>query len=196
MVPVVAGLAAFLGMALPAAILLGWCAGAALWLALAVPDMLGVSSEEARRRAERQDEGKWIVLAGSVAAAVASLFGVAWNLLAVAGSPQPFAVGLSLFTLLLSWNFVHVLFATHYAHEYWIDGKGIEFQGEPGKQTEPDFMEFLYFSYTIGMTFQVSDATTNEPSMRRLVLLHAIVAFIFNTVIVAATVNLVAQLAG
>ena len=155
--------------------------------------MLHASPETLRRRAEQLDEGKWAVLGGSVAAAVASLFGVAWNLLAEARPAPVFAVTLSLFTLVLSWNFVHVLFATHYAHEYWIDGKGIEF---PGGDGAPEFPEFLYFAYTVGMTFQVADVTPNEPAMRRLVLLHAVVAFLFNTVILAAAVNLAAQMAG
>ncbi|MBV1795779.1 DUF1345 domain-containing protein [Siccirubricoccus sp. G192] len=187
----VAAAAWLLGQPPPSATLEGWCAGAVLWLVLTVRTMLAATPAALRRRAEEVDEGKWGVLAASVAAVLASLLAVAWHLVA-AGRPAPFGtMALSLGTILVSWLFLHVLFATHYAHEYWIDGKGIDFPG--GGQ--PDFIEFLYFAFTVGMTFQVSDATTSEPAMRRLVLLHGAVAFLFNAVILAAAVNLAATLA-
>jgi uncharacterized membrane protein len=184
------GLAALLGRPAPAALLLGWCAGVVLWLSLTVPDMLGAAPEELRRRAAALDEGKWGMLTATLGGALASLIAVAWHL-GTAPRPTPIdTVALNLATILLSWIFLHVLFATHYAHEYWIDGRGLSFPGGDA----PDFAEFLYVAFTIGMTFEVSDTPTQKPAMRRLVLLHGAVAFLFNAVILAAAVNLAATL--
>jgi uncharacterized membrane protein len=101
--------------------------------------------------------------------------------------------GLAILAIMLSWFYVHLLFAQDYAHEYWMQERGIEF---PGGDGTPEFSEFLYFAFTIGMTFQVSDVTTSSAGMRRLVLIHGLVAFAFNAVILAATVNIVAGGAG
>jgi len=152
--------------------------------------MLRTSIEDIRRRAAAVDEGRWAVLGGTIGATLASLAAVVWNL-AVAPEPnRGFAVLLGVGTIILSWLFVHVLFATHYAHAHWRDAAGIEFPG----CAEPDFGEFLYFAFTIGMTFQVSDATTTSGEIRRLVLVHGITAFLFNAVILAAAVNLSSSL--
>jgi uncharacterized membrane protein len=133
------------------------------------------------------------VLAASLAAAVASLGAVVVELAAARGSPGAAgSAALAALTLLLSWAFVHVLFASHYAHEYWLAGGGLAF---PGSE-RPDHAEFLYLAFGVGMTCQVSDVTTASAPMRRLVLLHALVAFGFNTVILAAAVNLAAGLVG
>jgi len=176
--------------ALPRALLVGWCAAVVLWLALTTRHMLRVSVADMRRRAASIDEGRWAVLAGTLAATLASLVAVVWNL-AVAPEPgRGSAATLGIIGIVLSWLFVHVLFAIHYAHAHWWDGAGLLFPG----CDEPDFAEFLYFAFTIGMTFQVSDATTATPAIRRLVLVHAVVSFLFNAVIVAAAVNLASSL--
>lgn len=187
------GHAAFLlGQPAPQAVLLGWCPAVLLWLVLVTREMHRSSPQDMQRRAARLDEGKWAVLAATLAAALASVVAVVWD---IAAAPRPAPAGavvLGLVAIALSWAFVHVLFATHYAHEYWLEAKGISFPG----CGQPDFWEFLYFALTVGMTFQVSDATTETPAMRRLVLLHGITAFLFNAVILAAAVNLAATLAG
>ena len=186
------GLAALLGQPAPAALLLGWCAGVLLWLALTLPEMLGAAPEELRRRAAALDEGKWGMVTATLGGTLASLIAVAWHL---GTAPQPRAIdtmALNFATILLSWVFLHVLFATHYTYEYWTHGRGLSFPGGDA----PDFAEFLYVAFTIGMTFEVSDTPTQTPAMRRLVLLHGAVAFLFNAVILAAAVNLAATLAG
>ena len=133
------------------------------------------------------------MLAASVAAAIASLGAVVVDLAAARGSSGAMgSAALAAVTLLLSWTFVHVLFASHYAHEYWLAGSGLEF---PGSE-RPDHAEFLDLAFVVGMTCQVSDVTTASAPMRRLVLLHALLAFGFNAVILAAAVNLAAGLAG
>jgi uncharacterized membrane protein len=184
--------AAALGQPAARAVLVGWCLAAALWLALMLRLMLRMSPEAIRQRAEALDENKWVLLGASVGAALAALAAVVWNLAEAGKPPAALAVVLGLLSILLSWSFVHVLFAVRYAHQHWMDGRGIVF---PGCE-RPDFIEFLYFACTIGMTFQVSDCTTETPAIRRLALLHGILSFLFNAVILAAAVNLAAGLAG
>ena len=98
-------------------------------------------------------------------------------------------------TVLLSWGFLHVFFAQHYAHDYWLNGRtaqnrSLDFPGNDA----PDYLEFLYFSFTVGMTAQVSDVTTRGAGMRRLVLMHGALSFLFNTAVLALGVNLAAGL--
>lgn len=179
------------GMAAPLAVLLGWCATCATWLVLILPAMLRSDAHSLRARTAALDEGGLTVLMVTASAALASLAAVIWAL-AEAPAPAPFAtVALGIGTVLLSWAFVHVLFAVHYAHAHYRGGVGVAFPGNDS----PDFVEFLYFAFTVGMTFQVSDATTATPAVRRLVLAHALVSFLFNAVILGAAVNLAAALA-
>ncbi len=179
-----------LGLRPSQAILLGWNLGVVLWLGLITASMAGASPSLMELRAARLDEGRWAILAATLGAALASLAAVMWEIAAAPTPVPPGTLVLAFGTILLSWTFVHVLFAAHYAHEHWLSGKGIDFPGND----RPDFFEFLYFGFTIGMTFQVSDASTQTPPMRRLVLVHAVVSFLFNAVILAAAVNLVSGL--
>jgi uncharacterized membrane protein len=109
------------------------------------------------------------------------------------------SVGLVLFgafTILLSWLFAHTTFAIHYAHEYY-GGRGPARTAGlifPGKAEPPDYWDFLYFSLVIGMTCQVSDVQVATRSWRRLVLIHGLVSFLFNTIVLALSINLVASL--
>ena len=189
---VVAGLlTSAAGLALSLSVLAGWCVAAAAWLTFILPMMLRGGPAALRGHTAALDEGRWAILGATVSAALASLGAVVWAL-AEAPAPWTFAtVVLGLGTILLSWFFVHVLFAVHYAHEHCRNNEGIKF---PGNET-PDFAEFLYFAFTIGMTFQVSDATTATPSVRRLVVLHGLVSFLFNAVILGAALNLAGSLA-
>ena len=106
-------------------------------------------------------------------------------------------VALVAVTLFLSWLMTHVTFALRYAHEFYAKDnggpdvdRGLEFPGEKS----PDYLDFLYFSLVLGMTFQVSDVTITSRKFRRVATLHGLVGFLFNTVIVAFTVNIAAGL--
>lgn len=191
-VGIVVGLlaAALLRPALPRAVLIGWCVSVLVWVALITRHMFRLSVDDMRARAADLDDGKWAMLAATLGATLASLLAVVWTVMAAPSPNAGGAAALGIGTVVLSWLFVHVLFATHYAHAHWLDGNGIDFPG----CDEPDFWEFLYFAFTVGMTFQVSDATTGTAAMRRLVLVHATVAFLFNAVILAVAVNLTASL--
>jgi uncharacterized membrane protein len=95
-------------------------------------------------------------------------------------------------TILLSWAFVHSIFATHYAHEFYREGpsaSGLKFPGGD----KPDYMDFMYFSFVIGMTFQVSDVAITSRSIRHTVLAHAIVSFLFNVALLAIMINIAAS---
>jgi len=175
-----------------------WDVGIAVYLALTYAMMWRTDIESIRRRAAEQDEGAYFILLLSIVATFASLIAV---LFALGGSKQAptgvavFDVSLAVATILLSWTFVHTIFSFHYAHEYYgerRDGKigGLKFPGD----TEPDYRDFLYFSLVIGMTSQVSDVAVTSKVIRRLVNFHGVLSFFFNLVILALTVNMVANL--
>mgnify|MGYP003352863198 CR=1 FL=1 len=100
---------------------------------------------------------------------------------------------LATLTIVLSWAFTHTMFALHYAHEFYDEnqgrGGGMQF---PGDDPEPDYWDFMYFSVVLNMTFQVSDVQISSRPIRRLALLHGVVAFFFNVTIIAITVNVAA----
>jgi len=100
----------------------------------------------------------------------------------------PHAFLLVVTTITLSWMFVQVIFALHYAHEYYDtgdEGGGLVFPNDP----HPEYWDFLYFSVVIGMTFQVSDVQVTSKPLRRLVMAHGLVAFVFNVALLALVVN-------
>lgn len=184
----VAGLAAWPFLGVRASLLVGWDAGILLYLVLALTTACGMSPAALRARAEDIDEGTNTVTTAAVLASLMALAAVVLELSGGRGSA--WSAPLAGVTIILSWTFIHVLFAHRYAHENVLRG-GLVFPG----QDEPDFLEALYFAFTIGMTAQVSDVTTSSPAMRRLVLFHALLAFVFNAAVVAAAVNLAAGLA-
>jgi uncharacterized membrane protein len=186
----VAGLLAAPRLPASTAVLVGWCAATATHLGLTVRVMVRSTPETVRRRATLLEDSKWATLGGTLAAAIASLAAVAVDLVAVPGEMSLGAAALATLTVALSWAFVHVLLAQHYMHEYWLAGGGLVFPGND----RPDAGEFLYLAFCIGMTCQVSDVTTSSAAMRRLALLHGLVAFVFNAVILAAAVNIAASI--
>jgi uncharacterized membrane protein len=102
-------------------------------------------------------------------------------------------------TVVSSWCLIHTVFAMHYAHGYYHDeDEGPEFSSARGlefpNEKEPDFLDFAYFSFVIGMTCQVSDVQVSSQSMRRLALVHGLLSFVFNTVILALSINLASGL--
>jgi uncharacterized membrane protein len=208
-------------LAASTALLVAWCAAAAAHLALSLQAIARTTPEAARRRAALLDSDKWMTLGGSLAAAVASLGAIALDLASTAGERVTAGDAASATgAVALSWAFVHVLLTHHYMHEYWLGGgQGLVFPGEDRPGTG-DFL-YLAFTVGMirnpgdrlleaggvywwpkpirpnwspggGMTCQVSDVTTASAAMRRLVLLHGLVSFLFNAVIVAAAVNVAA----
>jgi len=182
-------------IAAPTRALLAWDLAAGLYLALAFVMMLGGSVERMRWRARLQDDGAATVLALTVAAALASLAGITLELVGVKNYPprgQVLHLLLAASTILVSWTFIHTAFALHYAHEFYRDHSRacLEFPGGGA----PDYLDFLYFSFVIGTTSQTADVSISSRSMRRLALLQGVIAFFFNTTLLALTINIAAGL--
>jgi uncharacterized membrane protein len=175
-------------------LLIGWDVGLALYFVLSVEMMARADLSHIRSRAAMQDEGALALLLLPVAAAVASLVAIFFELAfaknaQLQGVVYAQHVVLALTTIALSWTFIHIIFALHYAHDYYGSGEranGLEF---PGKE-KPDYWDFVYFSFVVGMTFQVSDVQVTNRWIRRLVVTHGALSFVFNTAILAVTVNL------
>ena len=182
----------------PTRALLTWDVGAGLYLGLAWTMMFRASVEKMRWRARIQDDGAAAILALTVVASVASLAAILLELIGIKSlSPrdQTLHLGLAALTILVSWSFVHTAFALHYAHEFYDDaGKdGQRCLDFPGN-SEPDYVDFLYFAFVIGTTSQTADVTIDSSPMRRLALLHGVIAFFFNTTLLALMVNIAAGL--
>jgi len=174
-------------------LVVGWDVAVGLYLALAFHMMAGSDVHRIRARAAGQDEGQAAILVLTVAAALASLGAIVAELGAVDGGVErpPLRLALAALTILLSWTFIHTIFALHYAHEFYDAraGGGMAF---PGGDAEPDYWDFVYFSFVIGMTSQVSDVGVTSKAIRRTVTAHGIVAFVFNAALLALSVNLAA----
>jgi uncharacterized membrane protein len=181
------------------AFLIAFDGGAVVFLAAVWIMMALATPEGMRRRAEIEDEGRYAVLGFSAAAAIAILLAIVFELHGIKDRPSALAVVLAAATILLSWLFMNTIFALHYAHGYYGDAdpsdeyKAIGGLVFPGRH-DPDYWDFMYFSFVVGMTFQVSDVQVEAPKLSREVLAHGVLAFFFNVVIVALTINIVAGL--
>lgn len=173
--------------------LIGWDAAALVfvswtWLAVARLDATDTATHATREEPTRA-ASHLIVLA----AAVVSLVGVAFLLLASSGNHhlQDLTAAIALGSVVLSWLCVHTLFGLAYARLYYTgpDG-GIRFnQSEP-----PRYVDFLYVAFTVGMSFAISDTNVESTEIRATVLRHALLAYVFGSVIVASVINLIAGL--
>jgi uncharacterized membrane protein len=175
-------------------ILIGWNVGVWLYLVLIYTMMANSSSHHIGERAATLDEGRFAILAFTVAAALATLGAIIFELGSVHGSNrQHFQLLLAILTILSSWFFIHTIFALHYAHEFYGErgGKksGLKFPDDEA----PDYWDFVYFSFVIGMTAQVSDVAVTSKAIRQTVTAHSIVSFLFNVSLLALTINIAAN---
>lgn len=178
---------------------LGWDVGVALFLVESGLKLArATSTGDIRRRAAALDEAGGAALPLALLAALASIAVVVGEAVSVAGDRREAGAVLALVTVALSWTFVHVIFAFHYAHEFYTpadEGKdrgGLVF---PGGEA-PDYWDFLHFSLIIGVAQQTADVQIADKRLRRISTVHSITAFLFNTVIVALTVNMAVSLLG
>jgi uncharacterized membrane protein len=182
--------------------ILAWDIGVLVFLMLAAHLFATETPDDMPAAAEAQQEGEWTIFSLTLAVVVVSFVAVSSEFAAIKTGPpgrRGLEVALVAVTLFLSWLVTHVTFALRYAHEFYardlggpdVD-RGLEFPGEK----EPDYLDFLYFSLVLGMTFQVSDVQITSRKLRRVAALHGLVSFLFNTVIVAFTVNIAAGLMG
>jgi uncharacterized membrane protein len=178
----------------------GWNAFCLTFLALIASAIWTSTPEQIRGRAAVEDEGRGLILFLTLGASIASLAAVAAEL-SLAKQAQEMErwlrVGGAFATVALSWLVVQAFFALHYAHEYYTadpetggDAKGLAFPGDE----PPDYRDFLHFSIVIGVASQTADIAFTAKGLRRIGTVHSLIAFAFNTVVVALTLNLLAGL--
>lgn len=184
--------------------LIGWNVAICVYMIEILVKMRGATAASIRHRAEEVDEGRYIVLVLTILAAIAAFIAVIVQLSAansLKDSSKTLHLGLAVLTIATSWSFIHLVFAHHYTHEFFIerdsekqlkpeDRGGLRF---PGDQP-PIFSDFIYFSFVIGVACQTADVSVSSRPMRQLATIHCILAFIFNTTILALTINIAAGL--
>ncbi|AGY59357.1 DUF1345 domain-containing protein [Gloeobacter kilaueensis] len=174
--------------------LVPWESATLCYLSLSWLTALMITRERIASLADEEDVGRTVIFFLVIGATTASLVAIALLLADVRGhAPHLLAgdVALAVTSVLSSWLLTHTTYAFHYARDYYRgeDG-GLEF---PGKEP-PNYWDFAYFSFVIGMTFQVSDVEISSSGIRRVVLGHSLLSFVFNTVILALSINLIAGL--
>lgn len=179
-------------------IVLAWDIGIAVYLAATAELFIRSDHTNISRDAQRQQEGEWSIFALTLLGAVMSLVAIfLFSHAAGEKTHERYYLGFVIVTLALSWLTTNIVFAYRYAHEYYtkdIDpdeiDRGLEFPGDEN----PDYLDFVYFSFVLGMTFQVSDVNIHAKKLRRLATFQGLIGFLFNTVILAVTVNIAASL--
>jgi len=170
-------------------LLVGWDIFIGIYMVLAYVTVFSCSIAQIRRQAAIQDDGRFFILAMTGLGAFASIAAILMEL-AIKPQQTPQLV-LAVVTIVLSWAMIHTTFALHYAHDYYRgkDAGGLAFPGDD----KPDYWDFVYFSFVIGMTAQVSDVGITDKVIRRTATAHGVVSFIFNTALVALMVNIAAS---
>ena len=186
-------------LTLPFRLILGWDAYAACFLLLAWTRIFSITPHEVVRNAKLQHTSRTLIFAAVLLAACVSLVTVAFLLGTAKDLPRAAKSGhiiCAVGTVVLSWVLVHTLFALHYAYLYCRKmGPGKTAQGPgllfPGDEKQPDYYDFAYFSFIIGMTSQVSDVQIASRIIRRWALLHGVISFGFNTAVLALSINVI-----
>ncbi|HEY8907685.1 MAG TPA: DUF1345 domain-containing protein [Rhodoferax sp.] len=178
--------------------IIGWNVGACLYLVLAGRMMFWSTHERMRKRALQHDEGRILVLMLVVTAAVMCIGAIVAELAVVKdlkGSLRYAHIALAGLTIASSWAFTQLMFALHYAHDYYateVRGAhgGLDFPGGHA----PDYGDFLYFACVIGTSGQTADVSFSSRTMRRTGLVHCVLAYFFNTTLIALTINIASGL--
>lgn len=161
--------------------------------------ILSAHPQDVRRLATLQDSSRTIIFLFIVAGTIISLLSIAFLMKSPAHATSgqvTFHVILNICSVIISWWLVHTVFTLRYAHNYYdkVDHEGNEKSGcglkFPGDD-KPDYMDFVYFSFNLGVAFQVSDVAITSSKMRRLVWVHSLISFAYNTAIVALSINIV-----
>jgi uncharacterized membrane protein len=179
------------------ATLIGWDVAAALFVLWVWTSAGRFDADETKRFATREDDSRFTAQLLLLSACVVSLVGVGFDLLKASesgsGSGDIVLVSAAVATVVLSWATVHTVYALRYAHEYYTPPVGgIDFKSGPG--FEPDYQDFAYVAFGIGMTYQVADTDITRNSLRRTVLGHSLLGYLFGAVILAVTINIVAAI--
>ena len=173
-------------------LLIGWDIFVAFYLVLVYTLVLRSGLAHIRRNAVLQDDGRFLILLVTALGAFASIAAIVLGLDETHRSGPELA--LATVTIALSWAAVHTTFALHYAHEFYRGTRpgGLDFP-KGHEDEDPDYWDFVYFSFVIGMTAQVSDVGITDKTIRRTATVHGIISFVFNTALVALMVNIAAS---
>jgi uncharacterized membrane protein len=175
----------------------GWNAAALTFLLTTWRIIMRADSSRAPQLAAREDETEGSARVLLVGASVASLLGAGYALHLAGqenGPSRGLLIGAAVLTVILSWTVINTIYTLRYADQHFQSKPGsIAFGAEDGQQP-PSYWDFAYVAFTIGMTYQVSDTTLRDPHIRRTVLAHAILSYLFGVVIVAGSVNLISGL--
>lgn len=185
----------------PVQFMAAWVCFSMVLLILSWTIMLSIHPREITQIARKQDLGRYLIFLIILVSSFASLVAI---VLLLRKLPDPgeqgyyFNVFLSIASIACSWVLIHTIFTSHYAHLFYTCKKEEDIDKEhrggldfPNNKA-PDYLDFAYFSFVIGMTFQVSDVEVTESHIRRLVLLHGLISFLFNTIILAVSINIIA----
>ncbi len=179
------------------AVLAGWDAAALTFLVSIWPIILRADSSNAEQWARREDETRGSATLLLLGASVASLLGVGFVISLAgreSGPPRVLLIGVAVLTVVLSWTVVNTVYTLRYADlHFGSRAVGIAF-GDSAGQERPTYRDFAYVAFTIGMCYQVSDTTVRDSRIRRTVLFHALLSYLFGVVIVGGSVNLIAGL--
>lgn len=179
--------------------LIGWRHGimagfdvAALAFLVTLPSLFRLNADDMRQKAAENDANRAAMLAISIAVNLVLLVAVRSELV-YRGGMNPLSIALVIITLLLAWLFANMVYALHYAHIFYLkadgghqDRAGLSFPNAK----EPGYYEFIYFSFTLGMTFQTSDVEITTTQMRIISITHSLAAFVFNLGVIAFTINI------
>jgi uncharacterized membrane protein len=193
LVGVLAFAVSFLFMSWELAVLVGWNAASAVFVAWVWLNIRRLDSSHTSRNAMEEDDFEPIAHVVPIMAGLASLVGAGYALITASqesGITAAAITGLATLTVVLSWLGLNTAFTLRYAQLFYGEGQGIDFHGDP----TPDYRDFAYLAFTIGMTYQVSDTDLGSKPIRRTVLRHALLSYVFGTAVVAVMVNVVAGL--
>lgn len=174
-------------------VMIGWDAGSLVLLILSWISFVTIDAQQIAEQSKKQDESRFLIFLIVLISALASMTPIVE--LFIHKTPfLPVAIG----GLVLSWCLVHTIFTLRYAHLFYGNDAGKNNDIAGGiifpEDKHPDYLDFAYFSFVIGMTFQVSDVEVSSKRIRRLVLMHGLVSFCFNTFIVALTINVISSM--
>ena len=176
-----------------AAVLIGWCTAAAVLVGWILTVILPKDGQATAALARQEDDSRAAADLVIIGAAIASLAGVGLGLVEgarVKGGGEAALTVLAVVSIVLGWALIHAVFTLRYARLYYSEGGGIDFN-EP---FDPDYHDFLYLALTLGMTYQVSDTDITSKAIRHTATRHGLLSYVFGTVIVAMTINVVAGL--
>ncbi len=197
-IAVLAGCAVFTHLRIVTDILLAWNTFTVFYLAIGIKAMLTADHETLQAHAHLYDDGERTILIFSILAAALGIVGIVAELAtgnSVTGAVKAFHIGLAVLTLMSSWAYIHLSFAFHYAHGFYVQREGktggcLIFPGTD----QPNYSDFLYFSYVIGTSGQTADVDFASTAMRRIGLVHCIVSYVFNAAVLGLTINIAASL--